>query len=90
MRELASKGITQGKEEHDGEKGGLGKVAKAIWMGGETEDWRRKRAEEEKKALEEGIGYGGLIMRHIREAIGVDKTGEDQSQQQQSEEKKQP
>jgi hypothetical protein len=91
MRELASKGIPQGKEEEHGEKGGLGKVAKAIWMGGETEDWRRKRAEEEKRALEEGIGYGGLIMRHIREAIGVDKTGEErQQQQQQEDEKKKP
>lgn len=42
-------------------------VLNKIWMGGEDEDWKRKRDEKEKEALEDGRGYGGLIMDQIWE-----------------------
>lgn len=45
------------------ERGVMGK----LWMGDEGEDWKRKRDEKEKEALEEGRGYGGLIMDQIWE-----------------------
>ncbi|KAK0102009.1 hypothetical protein ONS95_001185 [Cadophora gregata] len=53
------------KEAEDGsrEKGLLEKV----WMGGEGPDWKAKRDQREKEALEEGRGYGGLIMDQIWE-----------------------
>ncbi|KAL2266315.1 hypothetical protein VTJ83DRAFT_5667 [Remersonia thermophila] len=38
-----------------------------LWMGGEKEGWREKRLEEEKKALESGKGYGGLIVDQVKE-----------------------
>lgn len=39
------------------------------WMGGETEGWKERRLEEERRALESGKGYGGLIMDQIREVL---------------------
>jgi hypothetical protein len=36
-------------------------------MGGEGDDWKAKRDAKEKEALEEGKGYGGLIMDQIWE-----------------------
>ncbi|KAK4032727.1 exocyst complex component SEC3 [Parachaetomium inaequale] len=45
-------------------KGGLWE---RLWMGGEKEGWREKRLEEERKALESGKGYGGLIADQVRE-----------------------
>ncbi|OKL57813.1 hypothetical protein UA08_06959 [Talaromyces atroroseus] len=38
-----------------------------IWMGSEPEGWKEKRLREEQKALDEGKGYGDLIMDHIWE-----------------------
>ncbi|KAK3328012.1 hypothetical protein B0T19DRAFT_423445 [Cercophora scortea] len=43
------------------EKGVIGR----LWLGGEDEDWKAKRLEEEKKALESGKGYGEMIMEQI-------------------------
>jgi len=36
-----------------------------IWMGSEGDDWKEKRDARERKALEEGKGYGWLIMDQI-------------------------
>lgn len=41
-----------------------------LWMGGESDDWKRKRLEEEQKALAEGKGYGDLIKGHFADAFG--------------------
>ncbi|KAE8555338.1 hypothetical protein TMatcc_002567 [Talaromyces marneffei ATCC 18224] len=38
-----------------------------IWMGSEAENWKEKRLREEQEALDEGKGYGDLIMDHIWE-----------------------
>ncbi|KAF2140785.1 uncharacterized protein K452DRAFT_288867 [Aplosporella prunicola CBS 121167] len=37
------------------------------WMGGETEGWKERRLKEEREAIEEGRGYGSLIMEQIWE-----------------------
>lgn len=64
-----------GKEYKEKDTRGL---IERIWMGGEKEGWREKRMEEERKALEEGKGYGGLIMEQVREVWkGEDKEGKD-------------
>ena len=41
-----------------------------IWMGGEQEGWKERRLEEERRALESGRGYGGLIMDQLSEVFG--------------------
>lgn len=38
-----------------------------IWYGGEDEDWKKKRLEEDSKAIAEGKGYGDIIMEQIWE-----------------------
>lgn len=40
-------------------------VVDRVWMGGEEKGWMERRLEEEKKALEEGKGYGDLIYEYI-------------------------
>lgn len=40
-------------------------VGEKIWLGAETEGWKERRLKEEQKALDEGKGYGDLIMDHI-------------------------
>ena len=56
------------RKQEDGEKkrkerGIIGRV----WFGGEPDDWKAKRDQREREALEEGRGYGGLIMDQIWE-----------------------
>ncbi|KAG4435526.1 hypothetical protein IFR05_008993 [Cadophora sp. M221] len=62
------------KNAEDKERGLLEKV----WMGNEGADWKAKRDQKEKEALEEGRGYGGLIMDQIWEvwSWGKDKAEE--------------
>lgn len=62
------------REEERKERGLLEKV----WMGSEGDDWKAKRDAREKAALEEGRGYGGLIVDQIWEVInwGKDKAEE--------------
>ncbi|KAL0253166.1 hypothetical protein SLS55_010619 [Diplodia seriata] len=48
------------KEEDDG-------VLRRVWMGGEKEGWRERRLKEEREAIEEGRGYGDLIMDQVWE-----------------------
>jgi uncharacterized protein YdaU (DUF1376 family) len=42
-------------------------LVERFWMGGEKEGWQEKRLEEERKAIESGKGYGGLIADQVRE-----------------------
>ncbi|PBP17961.1 hypothetical protein BUE80_DR011347 [Diplocarpon rosae] len=57
---------SKAKEE---EKGLLRKV----WYGAEGPDWKAKRDKREKEALEQGRGYGGLIIDQIYEVWGWGK-----------------
>lgn len=52
-----------------------------LWMGQEQEGWREKRIKEEQEALEEGRGYGGLIMDQIWEVWNWGKAKEDPNEQ---------
>lgn len=47
-----------------------------IWMGSETEGWKERRLREEQKALDEGKGYGDLIMDHIWDVWNWGKPGD--------------
>lgn len=40
-------------------------VLKDLWMGGEDEDWKKKRAEEHQKSFEEGKGMSDIILEQI-------------------------
>jgi hypothetical protein len=63
------------KEQKEKEDRGL---LEKVWMGSEGEDWKQQRDKREKEALEEGKGYGGLIMDQIWEVWnwGRNKTEE--------------
>ncbi|KAK4657979.1 hypothetical protein QC762_202635 [Podospora pseudocomata] len=74
---------TEAKEEE--EKKGL--ITK-IWMGGEKDGWQERRMEEEKKALEEGKGYGDLIMEQIYEVFGWGGKKDDEKKEKPEEKKK--
>jgi hypothetical protein len=49
---------------------GGGTLFERFWMGKEREGWKEKRLEEERKALESGTGYGGLIVDQVKEVFG--------------------
>ena len=53
--------LEEGAKEGEEKRGVLGKV----WMGDEKEDWKARRLEEERKALESGKGYADLITEQI-------------------------
>ncbi|KAI3323203.1 hypothetical protein HD806DRAFT_104389 [Xylariaceae sp. AK1471] len=71
------KGAMKGQRE----EGGKG-VLEKIWMGDAAPDWKEKREQKEKEALQEGGGgYWGLIMEQIAEVLSGgkkdEKTGDD-------------
>ncbi|KAF2628474.1 hypothetical protein BU25DRAFT_36799 [Macroventuria anomochaeta] len=67
------------REKREEERRKLGKgpeeegLLKKIWMGGETEGWKDRRLEEEKKALEEGKSYTDMIFEQIWDVWNWDK-----------------
>ncbi|OJD30469.1 uncharacterized protein BKCO1_6000022 [Diplodia corticola] len=60
QQERKQQAQAQAHEDKDG-------VLQRVWMGGETEGWRERRLKEEREAIEEGRGYGDLIMDQIWE-----------------------
>lgn len=58
---LQKRGIEHRKSE------GLEKMAKELWMGDEKPGWKEKRLAEEQKKLDEGEGYGSMIVDQIWE-----------------------
>lgn len=52
-------------------------IAEKIWLGDAKDDWAEERKRKEKEALEDGRGYGGLIMDHIKE-VWYGKADEDE------------
>ncbi|TID18327.1 gb [Venturia nashicola] len=72
QRQLRERGI----EGSDKKTGTLGVVDK-IWMGDQGDDWQAKRAERERKVLQNGEGYGTLIMDQIKEVWTGKKREED-------------
>lgn len=69
MREEREKSRKMLERKEEQEKGILGK----LWMGDEEEGWKEKRLGEERKALEEGRGYGDLILEQIWDVWNWDK-----------------
>lgn len=71
------------REARDEERRKLGKgkedegVLKKIWMGGESEGWKERRLEEEKKAIEEGKTFSDMIFEQIWDVWNWDKKGKD-------------
>lgn len=63
--------------ERERQETGVAGLARRLWYGSEREDWKEKRIREEKEALEEGRGYGGLIGDAVREAFGGSVERED-------------
>lgn len=51
-------------------------IVSRLWMGGEKEDWRQERARKEKETLENGEGYGTLIMDQVKEVFSGSKKNE--------------
>lgn len=51
-------------------------IVSRLWMGDEKEDWRKERARKEKETLENGEGYGTLIMDQVREVFSGSKKAE--------------
>ncbi|PSR90809.1 hypothetical protein BD289DRAFT_430284 [Coniella lustricola] len=41
-----------------------------LWMGNEKSNWREERARQDKEALEEGKGYGDIIVEQVKEVFG--------------------
>lgn len=51
-----------------------------LWMGDAKEDWREERRRKEKEAVEEGKGYGDLIVEQVKEVfVGTSKKDGDGS-----------
>lgn len=60
-------------------------IVSRLWMGGEKEDWRAERARKEKETLENGEGYGTLIMDQVKEVFSGSKKREDEEKEGKSE-----
>ena len=60
-----------------GQEAGVVGMAKKLWMGGEAPDWKERRLREEREALAQGKGYGGLIWEQIWEVWNGGKKRED-------------
>jgi hypothetical protein len=67
MREgtAVSEELEKLKRRHDEQRQSEKSIVERIWIGNETEGWKERRLREEQKALNEGKGYGDLIMEHI-------------------------
>lgn len=55
----------QQQDEQTGDNKSASKVLKDVWMGGEGEDWKQKRAEEHQKSFQEGKGMSDIIFEQI-------------------------
>jgi hypothetical protein len=60
-------------------------VLEKVWMGDEDEDWKEKRLRREREVLENGEGYGTLIMDQISEVWRRDKKDGNDSRQESQE-----
>ncbi|KAM3513178.1 hypothetical protein MY11210_003203 [Beauveria gryllotalpidicola] len=63
-REAAAKG-----RPPPGQDGHGSNMLKDIWMGGEKEDWKERRAKEHQRSFEEGKGMSDIIMEQIADVL---------------------
>lgn len=83
---VAAPGIGAGAGEDD-ERDKKGVLQKA-WYGQEGKDWKQKRDQREKEALEEGKGFSGLIADQIWDVWSWGGKKDDKSKDEDPEEKK--
>ncbi|RDA86573.1 hypothetical protein CP532_5996 [Ophiocordyceps camponoti-leonardi (nom. inval.)] len=69
LREQQQQQRRGGDQAQQQQNGGAAGLLHDVWMGGESEDWKRKRAEEHRKSMEEGKGLGYLIMEQIGDVL---------------------
>ncbi|KKA27834.1 hypothetical protein TD95_003902 [Thielaviopsis punctulata] len=65
MKMTEAERLLQQQKDAEKERG----LFKKLWLGNEGEDWKQKRMEEDRKALEEGKGISGIIMDQISEVF---------------------
>ncbi|KAL1870863.1 hypothetical protein Daus18300_004952 [Diaporthe australafricana] len=73
LPEAERKSLQEAREKKEAASRG---IVSRIWMGDEKEDWRKERAKKEKEILENGEGYGTLIMDQVKEVFSSSKKGE--------------
>lgn len=73
LPEAERKALQEAREKKEAASRGI--VSK-LWMGSEKEDWRQERARKEKETLENGEGYGTLIMDQVKEVFSGSKKTE--------------
>lgn len=64
-------------------------VLQRLWMGDEKGNWKEERAKKDKEALEEGKGYGDLIVDQVKEVFSSKKEGDDKNDAKNDDNKKQ-
>ncbi|PTB67928.1 hypothetical protein BBK36DRAFT_1085639, partial [Trichoderma citrinoviride] len=70
LREQREREAAQRQSQSQSQKEqGKGGVLKDVWMGGEGEDWKERRAQEHKKAFEEGKGMSDIIFEQVAEVM---------------------
>lgn len=53
------------QQERQQRKQGLAKVVDEVWMGGEDEDWQKRRVEEHQRSFEQGKGMFDIIIQQV-------------------------
>ena len=66
-RDAALKRAAQ--QEEESRSVGLAGTVSDVWMGGESADWKKKRAEEDRRSLDEGKGFSGIIIDQISDVF---------------------
>lgn len=68
------------QEEREKKEAASRGVWQRLWMGDAKEDWREERRRKEKEALDEGKGYGDLIVEQVKEVFSSSKEDEGKRQ----------
>lgn len=76
LPEAQRRALQEERERREMEQRG---VLQRLWMGSEKDNWREERAKKDKEALEEGKGYGDLIVDQVKEVFGSKKDGENKN-----------
>lgn len=75
------------QEEREKKEAASRGIVSRLWMGSEKEDWRQERARKEKETLENGEGYGTLIMDQVKEVFSGSKKGEGEQEKEENSKK---
>ncbi|KAK0392353.1 hypothetical protein NLU13_1848 [Sarocladium strictum] len=67
-------------QEADSRNAGIAGTMSEVWMGGESADWKKKRAEEDRRSLEEGKGFSGIIIDQISDVFSGNWGGSSKKQ----------